>query len=233
MILKFRTLFATLISGISLFSCKKNNSENRALNIHSTVYDFYSKIPKAGTKVYLLESLAPAIIAVRNWGEEYNIAINYPQPTDSTITSNNGQFNFEFNPRLTNGFYTTPRYHILNDSLFRVYPPGFALSDETDKDSIFVDRKKFLTVSMQKNTPVSPDDSLVQTVQILPPLTNPYSNGLSVYMTGTPFLRKFYYSYPSCNKVLVEWEYYHPNLLASGKDTFDLLPNGTNIVIPY
>ena len=86
---------------------------------------------------------------------------------------------------------------------------------------------------MQKISPVFPDDSITQRIQILQPVSGIILTSMPIFFIGAPQTRKFYYSYPSCTKVLVEWNYYHPNLQGWGRDTFDLLPNGTSIVTFY
>ena len=223
--------YPILIIGMFLLTCKKNNTSPSPLILQSTVYDIKSKIPKAGVKVYLFESPSnSALIFGVNWHEDDHDPFRLEIALDSTITNNNGQFNFLFYPRLNDQYITGPKY-IISDSLFRVYNKTIERSDQ-DKDSIYVDSKKYLTVNMQKLNPVFADDSIIQSITILQPW-DLYEFGHYRTFIGSPPTRKLFYSYPTCNKVLVDWKYYHPNLQGWGKDTFDLLPNGTNVTIYY
>ena len=221
-----------LILGISLFACKKNNSTNRGVNVHSTLYDINSKTPKAGVKVYLSECDIPSVGINGNWGEVIPASMYYHHFIDSTITNDNGQFNFVYYPRLNaNAVYTTPHYRIFDDLLFQTYTRNVEYCDDSDKDSIFVDRKRYLTIDMQKTGPVFADDSLIRNIQILQPLWDLWLYG--DHFIGTIPQVKFFYSHPACTKVVVEWSYFHPNLQSSGSDTFDLSPNGTDIIVHY
>ena len=230
--IKSTLFFISIITSISFTACNKNNSLNQLTTVNGIVVKLPTRQAAPGVKVHLIR-LSP--LTSLAWGPDTYWTLNFLDTLiwppkyriDSTFTDANGRYSFVYDSTDCHGypcggkFYTTVLDPAYVDVPYYKFDPNY--------DTIFIDQPSYFKLNMHKITPATINDTVFESRYFL------YGNNLilrpiffrkaQVGKTHTTIIDTF--SYNTFSKVALEWRHYRNGLISSGKDTINLIQNGT------
>ena len=236
-----KLLLLSLLSSFLFLSCKKNTEHSNSVTLKGKVVDYNTRLPIPGLKLHMVSGgykikvvVEPRSILYADTITSSNPPIHYISE-DSVITDSQGNFSIQFTPLFLEGMYITPRFFTKVDTLIRVYPQHpFGISDDTNTDTVFFDKKSLLIINIQKSSTVFTNDTVFQN-RIFYNTQNPYffepiikgQIGFSNRTIKDEFSLTFY------KNADIEWRYYRNGLQNSHRDTLNLISGVNNFNIVY
>ncbi len=226
------------LTSVLFFSCKKNSETNNSVTLNAIVVDYVTKQPIPGLKIHTVSGGFKVRIITEPWNILFADTITTSTETiryisdDSVTTDAQGRFSIQFTPQFLEGMYTFPRFLTNVDTLIRVYPKNPAgISDDTNTDTVFFDKKSLLIINMQKSSPANSNDTVFQSRYFFNDPINSFllptiikgQIGLTTRTITDGFSYNFY------KKADIEWRYYRNGVQNSHRDTV-LLHHGVNTV---
>ena len=157
------------LTGVLFLSCKKNSETNNSVTLNAIAVDYVTKQPIPGLKIHAVSGGFKFRFITEPWNILFADTITTSTPIinyisdDSVTTDGQGRFSIQFTPQFLDGMYTFPRFLTKVDTLIRVYPKTYySISDDTMTDTVFFDKKSFLTINMQKSSPAFNNDTVFQ-----------------------------------------------------------------------
>ncbi|WP_462250211.1 hypothetical protein [Ferruginibacter sp.] len=235
----FKLIF--LISLVFL-SCKKNSENNSSVTLNAIVVDYATRQPIPGLTIHIVSGGFRLHFFSDPWDIRFADTITTSIPainyiTDDSITTNGlGHFSAQFTPQFLEGMYTFPRFFTKVDTLIRVSSKSPLWgSDDTNTDTVYLDKRSLLVINMQKLSPVFSNDTVFQNVTFLdaqfsPQYSIPSLKG-QIGLANRTITNEF--SYTFFKKADIEWRYYRNGLQKSHRDTVVLHQGVNNINITF
>jgi hypothetical protein len=226
------------LASLLFLSCKKKSETNNFVTLNAIAVDYTTKQPIPGLKIHIVSGGFKIYSIVEPWNILFadtittsNPIINYISD-DSVTTDGQGRFSIQFNPQFLEGMYTFPRFLTKVDTLIRVYPKNpIGISNDTNTDTVFFDKKSFLTINMQKSSPAYSNDTVFQNRIFFNDPFNSFQ--LTLIIKGQIGLSNRTitdgFSYNFYKKADIEWRYYRNGVQSSHRDTV-ILHQGINTV---
>lgn len=230
------------LASLLFLSCKKNSETNNSVTLNAIAVDYTTKQPISGLKIHVVSGGFKVKFIVDPWNILFADTITTSKETinyisdDSVITNGQGRFSIQFTPQFLEGMNTFPRFLTKENTLIRVFPKNpFGISDDTNTDTVFFDQKSFLTINMQKSSPVYNNDTVFQNRKFF---NSPFNSfqlspiikgqiGLSNRTITDEFSYNFY------KKADIEWRYYRNGVQNSHRDTVSLHQGINTVNIVY